>query len=152
MRAWNWNITNSEISYFLPDYAPIFSDMTVQKNVPRLCTRSICGWNLFQPLGLRGYECSRPHPTTCGSELVQRLKRITEYGLILLELWCSLCHRLCPKWQINAGQRLCAEPSSTTVTQHWTSIASPSVCWEMNTNMAQCWFNVSPTSTTLGQH
>ena len=27
-------------------------DMTVQRNVPRFCTRSICGWNLFQPLGL----------------------------------------------------------------------------------------------------
>ena len=26
--------------------------MTVQRNVPRFCTRSICGWNLFQPLGL----------------------------------------------------------------------------------------------------
>ena len=26
--------------------------MTVQRNVPRFCTGSICGWNLFQPLGL----------------------------------------------------------------------------------------------------
>ena len=26
--------------------------MTVQRNVPRFCTRSICGWSLFQPLGL----------------------------------------------------------------------------------------------------
>ena len=28
-------------------------DMTVQRNVPRFCTGSICGWNLFQELGLR---------------------------------------------------------------------------------------------------
>ena len=35
-----------------PDYSAIFSDMTVQRNVPRFCTRSICVWNLFQPLGL----------------------------------------------------------------------------------------------------
>ena len=27
-------------------------DMTVQENVPRFCTRSICGWDLFQPMGL----------------------------------------------------------------------------------------------------
>ena len=33
-------------------YSPIFSDMTVQRNVSRFHTRSICGWNLFQPLGL----------------------------------------------------------------------------------------------------
>ena len=26
--------------------------MTVKINVPRFCTLSICGWNLFQPLGL----------------------------------------------------------------------------------------------------
>ena len=26
----------------------------VLRNVPRFCTRSICGWNLFQPLGLVG--------------------------------------------------------------------------------------------------
>ena len=37
-------------------YSPIFSDMTVQINVPRFCTRSICGWNLFQPLGLLDYN------------------------------------------------------------------------------------------------
>ena len=37
---------------FWPDYSPIFSDMTVQRNVPRFCTRSICGWNLFKLLGL----------------------------------------------------------------------------------------------------
>ena len=35
-----------------PGYSPIDSDMTVQRNVPRFYTRSICGWNLFQPLGL----------------------------------------------------------------------------------------------------
>ena len=39
-------------NYFWLDYPPICSDMTVQRNVPRFCTRSICGWNLFQPLGL----------------------------------------------------------------------------------------------------
>ena len=38
--------------YFWPDYSPIFSDITVQRYVPWFCTRSICGWNLFQPLGL----------------------------------------------------------------------------------------------------
>ena len=38
--------------YSRPDYSPIISDMTVQRNVPRFCRRSICGWNLFQPLGL----------------------------------------------------------------------------------------------------
>ena len=38
--------------YFWPDYATIFSDMTVERNIPRICTRSICGWNLFQPMGL----------------------------------------------------------------------------------------------------
>ena len=27
--------------------------MTFQRNVPRFCTRSICGWNLFQQLELR---------------------------------------------------------------------------------------------------
>ena len=32
-----------------PRYFPIY---TVQRNVPRICTRSICGWNLFQPLRL----------------------------------------------------------------------------------------------------
>ena len=42
-----------EKKYFCPDYALIFSDITVQRNVPRFCTRPICGWNLFQPLGLR---------------------------------------------------------------------------------------------------
>ena len=30
-------------------------NMSVQINVPRFCTGSICGWNLFQPLGL-GYN------------------------------------------------------------------------------------------------
>ena len=35
---------------FLTWLFPIFSDMTVQRHVPRFCTRSICGWNLFQPL------------------------------------------------------------------------------------------------------
>ena len=29
--------------YFRPDCSPIYSDMTVQRNVPRFCTRSICG-------------------------------------------------------------------------------------------------------------
>ena len=38
--------------YFWPDYSPIFSYMTVQRNVSRFYTRSICSWNLFQPLGL----------------------------------------------------------------------------------------------------
>ena len=52
MRAWNWNVTDSKKNYFLPDYSPIYSDMTVQRNIPRFCTRSICGWNLFQQLGL----------------------------------------------------------------------------------------------------
>ena len=28
------------------------SEMTAQRNVPRICTRSISGWKLFQPLGL----------------------------------------------------------------------------------------------------
>ena len=36
----------------------MYSDMTVQRNVPRFCTRSIRGWNLFQPLGL---EAGRLH-------------------------------------------------------------------------------------------
>ena len=34
-------------------------DMTIQRNVPWFCMRSICEWNLFQPLRLnlaRGYE------------------------------------------------------------------------------------------------
>ena len=39
-------------NYFWPDYSPIYSDMTVQRNVPRFCTRSICGWSLFRPLWL----------------------------------------------------------------------------------------------------
>ena len=38
--------------YFRPDYCPIFWDMTVHRNVPRFCTRSICDLNLFQPPGL----------------------------------------------------------------------------------------------------
>ena len=37
---------------FLTWKLPDISDMTVQRNVSRFCTRSICGWNLFQPLGL----------------------------------------------------------------------------------------------------
>ena len=32
---------------FQPDYWAIFSNMTVQRNVPRFCTWLICGWNLF---------------------------------------------------------------------------------------------------------
>ena len=43
-------------NYFWPDYFPIFCDMTAQRNVPRFCTLSICGWNLFQPPGL-GFFC-----------------------------------------------------------------------------------------------
>ena len=39
-------------NYFRPDYGPIFSDMTVKRNVSRFFTRLICDWNLFQPLGL----------------------------------------------------------------------------------------------------
>ena len=46
-----WNATDSKKNYFRPDYPTTFLDMTVQRNVPRFCTGSICGWNLFQPLG-----------------------------------------------------------------------------------------------------
>ena len=45
-------------NYFWPDYSQIFSDMTVQRNVPRFFMRSICGWNLFQPLGLLSFMIS----------------------------------------------------------------------------------------------
>ena len=38
--------------YFRPDYSLIYSDMTAQRNIPRFCTRTICGWSLFHPLGL----------------------------------------------------------------------------------------------------
>ena len=31
---------------------PVVLDMTVQRNASRFCMGSICGWNLFQPLGL----------------------------------------------------------------------------------------------------
>ena len=44
---------------FRLDYSPIHSDMTGQRNVPLFCTRSICGWNLFQRLG-QGLSCPRP--------------------------------------------------------------------------------------------
>ena len=37
-------------NYFRPDYSPIYLDMRVQRNVPRFCMQSICGWNRFQPV------------------------------------------------------------------------------------------------------
>ena len=54
MRAWNWNATYLKKTIFALIIEPYFQIIivTVQRNVPRFCTRSICGWNLFQPLGL----------------------------------------------------------------------------------------------------
>ena len=54
---------------FRPDYSAIFSDMTVQRNVPRFCMRSICGWNLFHAMRLGVHACAninqRSHVCAC---------------------------------------------------------------------------------------
>ena len=63
MRAWNWNVTDSKKKKNWPDYSPIFSDMTVQRNVARFCTPSISGWNLFQPLELYTVVCKQTEIT-----------------------------------------------------------------------------------------
>ena len=55
--ACDWNVTDTKNHIFDLIIRGQILDMTVQRNVQRFCTGSICGWNLFQPLGLgRGYN------------------------------------------------------------------------------------------------
>ena len=51
MRLCNWNVTDSKKPIVDLIIQGQVLDMTVQRNVPRFCIGSICGWNLFQPLG-----------------------------------------------------------------------------------------------------
>ena len=47
-----WNVTDSKKPIADLIIQGQVLDMTVQRNVPRFCIGSSCGWNLFQPLGL----------------------------------------------------------------------------------------------------
>ena len=67
MRACNWNVTDSKKTIFDVIIWEQGLDMTVQKNVPRFCTGSICGWNhsywgyvRYMYIGLYVYQCADP--------------------------------------------------------------------------------------------
>ena len=47
-----WHVTWWLKCYWCFTSLFVASLRSVQRNIPRFCTRSICGWNLFQPLGL----------------------------------------------------------------------------------------------------
>ena len=52
MREWNWNVTDSKKKLFSTWLSPDISRWQFKEMfVKRFCTRSICGWNLVQPLG-----------------------------------------------------------------------------------------------------
>ena len=57
MRAWNWQITDCKQPIFYLIIQGKILDMTVQRNVSRFCTGSICGW---KPLWLTRHSLSLP--------------------------------------------------------------------------------------------
>ena len=63
--------------YFRPDYPGKNIDMILQRNVPRFCVGSICGWNLFQPLELISGE--RGFYQELGSTYYHRRKNVLEH-------------------------------------------------------------------------
>ena len=63
--------------------------MAIQRNIPRFCTRSICGLNLFQPLGLALMHLTKAtchHLTECFPSQVS----FNPIGPALLYCWHSV--------------------------------------------------------------
>ena len=80
MRAWNWNVTDSKRPIFKLNIQGQVLDLTFLRNFPRICNGSICGWNLFQPLGLglvkhRGFPANTRRSSNVGSMLADRRRR-----------------------------------------------------------------------------
>ena len=126
----------SKKKHFLLDYSPIFSDMTVQRNVSRFCTRSIYGWNLFLPLGLTSN---------------QHWFRASCF-LGYFSQWPSIIYETLTRCRLNVG------PPSVMPAQQWVNIGSTSrVLWATERYAQQTqticikFDNVGPTLKTLGR-
>ena len=63
---------------------------TIRRNVPRFCKGSICGWNLFQPLGLclRDLPCICRRPAACGC---YRFAIGPKWVLVNTNHLCNIC-------------------------------------------------------------
>ena len=109
MRACNWNVTDSKKTVFDLIIRGKILDMTVQWNVPRFCTGSICGWKLFQQLGLTvtlvthfpGNKGGWPDADTRSGQRLRRWSVLVSASVALGEL----CHLLL------SGVRARDEPS-----------------------------------------
>ena len=90
MQTWSWNVTDCKKKYFWPDYPAIFSVMTLQRNVPRFCTRSICVWNLFQPQGLAmRYRDDTSLSVLCDPMFLQCWSTVYDAGPPLQKHWVT---------------------------------------------------------------
>ena len=119
-------------------------DMTVQRNVPRFCTGSICGWNLFQPLhGLLYLELLYSASTDIqdNSCLLCKMKLANKMKWIELAVWkeniapcCTMPHIVGTRFTLCYTRSRCSLRPNQQDPQN------------------RCWINVWPSSATLAQH